>query len=279
MTFLITQSNPDVKRAAVAPKAGNINIKGPYYPSGAYPGDAELQKELGGITLDIDAGTGRTKIVKVTLNPGDLLNRLSNVLIISTDNTLLSVTGYPGVNPAKKYGKVASKESPAKLYIYSAFPFGSGSKKITKKTTFTFTFKNAAPFFQASLVGPKPTNTGGFLWYGSDKTVIYGPSNRNQTSLTIPRTTKMISSQAFYGCTNLTGDLFIPKSVTYIGSYAFNGCTKLAGSLTIQNNNIKLGDYVFNGNGGLTGAITLYRSNIKENSLVGTDRVDVTILD
>jgi hypothetical protein len=164
------------------------------------------------------------------------------------------------------------------VYLYGAFPVGSGSKKITKKTTLTFTFKKAYPSFQAFIVGPKPTNSGGLLWYGSDKTVIIGPRNRNLTSLTIPKNTKVISSLAFNGCTNLTGNLVIPNSVTYIGSYAFQNCIKLAGSLTIQNTNIKFGEEVFSGIGGLRGTIILYRSNITETSLRGLDNVKVKYL-
>ncbi|MBR3763282.1 MAG: leucine-rich repeat protein [Clostridia bacterium] len=49
---------------------------------------------------------------------------------------------------------------------------------------------------------------------------------------TIPEGTRVIGSQAFYGCSGITS-LTIPGSVTYIGSGAFAGCTSLAGSVTI----------------------------------------------
>jgi hypothetical protein len=281
MTLLITQSNPDVKRAAAKPpvvsrKVVNIRLKGPYYPDVSLGTPFNVQtKALGG--FPINSGSAgqypvRTKIVKVTLNPGDLLNSVSNVHVYSGDNTLVSVTGYPGVKPTKTYIKLISDIYSRDTYLYSAFPFGSGSKKITKKTTLTFTFKKANNF-GVVLAGPKPTNSGGFFWYGRDKTVMIGPTNRNLTSLTIPKNTKLIPANAFNACTKLTGNLVIPNSVTYIGSYAFRDCTKLAGSLTIQNTNIKLGDEVFSGNGGLTGSISLYRSNITETSLNGLDSV------
>ena len=277
MTLLITQSNPDVKRAAVAAKPFNVSIKGPY---SAKDGNEEyliIEREFGGSVIHMNE-TSDAKIVKVTLNPGDLLNRISNVYLYSGDNTLVSVTGYPGLKPTKRYSKFFSQGSSQKIYLYSPFPFGSGSKKITKKTTLTFTFKKATNLIAPVIVGPKTTSSGGFFWYGSDKTVMIGPTNRNLTSLTIPGTTKIISSNAFNACTNLTGNLVIPNSVTYIGSFAFQDCSKLAGSLTIKNTNIKLGSLVFSGNGGLTGNISLYRSNTTVNSVNGLNNVTVKYL-
>ena len=54
-------------------------------------------------------------------------------------------------------------------------------------------------------------------------------------SVTFHNTLTKIGTEAFKGCTELTGDLIIPSSVTSIGSSAFSGCNKLTGSVIIPN--------------------------------------------
>ena len=66
-------------------------------------------------------------------------------------------------------------------------------------------------------------------------------------SLTIPDSVTSIESQAFVNCTGLTGSLTIPDSVTFIGSSAFYGCTGLSGSLTIPDSVTFIGNYAFQG--------------------------------
>jgi len=76
-------------------------------------------------------------------------------------------------------------------------------------------------------------------WASTDK--VKGP-------LEIGTSCTSIGSNAFYYCTNLTGDLVIPDSVTTIegGSYAgaFLGCQGFT-SLTIGNSVTSIGDYAF----------------------------------
>ena len=60
-------------------------------------------------------------------------------------------------------------------------------------------------------------------------------------NINIPNTVTTIDSLAFFGCSGLTGDLIIPNSVTTIGNHAFNGCTGLSGKLVIPNSVTSLG--------------------------------------
>ena len=76
------------------------------------------------------------------------------------------------------------------------------------------------------------------------------------TSITIPAGVTSIGSNAFYGCTGLTGDLTVPAGVTSIGGYAFYGCTGLTGDLTIPVGVTSIGDYAFSGCTGLTSVTT-----------------------
>ena len=56
----------------------------------------------------------------------------------------------------------------------------------------------------------------------------------NITSISIPTTLKEIGDYAFYGCTNLEGDLGFVKNLTQIGECAFYNCSKLIGEMTFS---------------------------------------------
>lgn len=76
------------------------------------------------------------------------------------------------------------------------------------------------------------------------------------TSVVFPNTLKVIGSQAFLGCTGLTGVLIIPSSVKTIEPRAFAGCRGLTG-LVLQEGIEKIEDYAFDGCGGMRGDLTL----------------------
>jgi hypothetical protein len=88
----------------------------------------------------------------------------------------------------------------------------------------------------------------GILYNKALTTLIQYPAGKVAafTSLNIPSSVENISYSAFYGCTNLTGELTIPTSVTSIGSSAFYGCTGLTGNLTIPAG-VSIGMWAFYG--------------------------------
>ena len=69
--------------------------------------------------------------------------------------------------------------------------------------------------------------------------------------LKIQNNTRIIASEAFYGCEDLTGALNIPSSVITIGGGAFDGCSGLT-SVTIPNSVTTIGNRTFRGCKGLT---------------------------
>ncbi len=80
--------------------------------------------------------------------------------------------------------------------------------------------------------------------------LLVAARNKNITSVTIHKDTRLIYSNAFYGCSSLTS-VVIPDSVTTIGSSAFSGCSSLT-SVTIGNNVTSIGSYAFYGCDSLT---------------------------
>ena len=75
------------------------------------------------------------------------------------------------------------------------------------------------------------------------------PSNviNNETTYSV----KGIGSYAFFGCSNLLGELIIPNSVTSIGGFAFANCSGLGG-LDIQNSVTTIGLLAFAGCSGIS---------------------------
>jgi len=55
------------------------------------------------------------------------------------------------------------------------------------------------------------------------------------TSLMLPNSLKILGRDAFWGCSNLSGNLIIPNSVTTIGFAAFGNCSGFTGDLIIPN--------------------------------------------
>ena len=88
---------------------------------------------------------------------------------------------------------------------------------------------------------------------GSSETVFN--TSLTATNLTIPNGIVIINSNAFNGCSGLTGSLVIPDSVTTIGSSAFRSCSGLTGSLVIPDSVTIISGAAFNSCSGLTSLI------------------------
>ena len=73
----------------------------------------------------------------------------------------------------------------------------------------------------------------------------------------IPDDATRIGNDAFYYCSNLTGELVIPENITSIGEYAFEHCSGLTGSLLIPNTVLELGESAFAYCSGFNGTLTL----------------------
>ena len=81
----------------------------------------------------------------------------------------------------------------------------------------------------------------------------------NLTSITIPSSVKSIGTQAFHGCTGLTGKLVIPNSVTSIGGNAFSGCAGLT-AVTIGDGVTSIGIEAFKDCAGIKGELVIPNS-------------------
>ena len=66
----------------------------------------------------------------------------------------------------------------------------------------------------------------GVLYDKKMTSLIWYPSNKSDTSYTIPETVTTIGYRAFYKCEKLK-NIIIPESITEIGDEAFSGCTEL----------------------------------------------------
>ena len=69
-----------------------------------------------------------------------------------------------------------------------------------------------------------------------------GTGSRTLTRLVLPDTLRSIASNAFYGCTYLSGSLVIPEGVVEIQRGAFHDCNGLNGTLTLPSTLRKLGN-------------------------------------
>ena len=78
-----------------------------------------------------------------------------------------------------------------------------------------------------------------------------GVSKTSLKSITMPLSITSINSQAFYGCTGLTGTVTIPNSVGTIYNYAFYNCSGVS-SFVLSNTVSKIYDYAFLNCNGLT---------------------------
>ena len=79
----------------------------------------------------------------------------------------------------------------------------------------------------------------------------------------IPSKTVRIDDYAFYGCSNMSGQLYLPDGFIAVGSYAFAGCIKLNGDLLFPESNQAqlIGTYAFSNCAGLNGNLVLPKNN------------------
>jgi hypothetical protein len=75
--------------------------------------------------------------------------------------------------------------------------------------------------------------------------------------LSIGQGVTSIGSDAFYGCSQLTGNLVIPDGVTSIGIKAFRDCDKLTGNLVIPASVTTIGSQAFLDCGALSGDLVI----------------------
>lgn len=96
----------------------------------------------------------------------------------------------------------------------------------------------------------KYSSVNGVLFDKNKTRIIKYPSNKTNTSYTIPDTVKTVSEFAFESCNNLTKITF-PQSITKIEAYAFYGCEKLK-EVNIPNSVKTIGIRAFQFCSGLT---------------------------
>ena len=84
-------------------------------------------------------------------------------------------------------------------------------------------------------------------------------NNAFLTRLALPKNINRIGARAFYGCTNLKGDLVLPNSIVVIESEAFCGCNELSGDIYLPDKIEEIRERAFAGCNGLSG--NLYLSN------------------
>ena len=80
------------------------------------------------------------------------------------------------------------------------------------------------------------------------------------TSLTLPNSLKTIGIDAFWACSNLSGNLIVPNSVIIIGVNAFGCCSGFIGDLIIPNSVTNIGNGAFWNCIGFDGTLTLPNS-------------------
>lgn len=80
------------------------------------------------------------------------------------------------------------------------------------------------------------------------------------TSLKLPSSLKIIGEDAFWACSNLSGNLVIPNSVTTIGLAAFGNCSGFTGDLIIPNSVIMIEPSAFMNCSGFGGTLVMSNS-------------------
>ena len=90
---------------------------------------------------------------------------------------------------------------------------------------------------------------------GSETDGIIPPAafsgKRSLLRIVLPDKLQGIESQAFSGCSSLTGSMIIPEGVKFIGSGAFFGCSSLNSLLSLPNTLVYIGDDAFGGADGV----------------------------
>ena len=95
-----------------------------------------------------------------------------------------------------------------------------------------------------TITGSGAMDSGNFLW-----------RDHSIRSLSLPEGLTVIDRDAFYGHSELQGELVIPSTVTEIQDFAFYGCSGLTGALVLPDGITKISDYSFRGCEGLTSVV------------------------
>ncbi len=154
----------------------------------------------------------------------------------TSDNGLLTITGYTGTNTAVTIPDVIDSQ-PVNIIGTWAFAYNTGLTSVTVPNSATAIEEWA--FYGCTLfsvgIGNNVTNI--------DNNAFY--SCTNLVSVTMGNSVRIIGNSTFAGCTNL-GSITIPASVTSIGNSAFAGCTALT-NVYFLGNTPTIGSSVFNG--------------------------------
>lgn len=101
---------------------------------------------------------------------------------------------------------------------------------------YCFLESNSVTAITVNASNPYYASVNGMLFSKNVDTLFVCPPAKTGTP-TIPITTKLIGSHAFYNCSKITGTLIIPQNVDYIGSYAFYNCS-LINSYDVNSSNL-----------------------------------------
>ena len=107
---------------------------------------------------------------------------------------------------------------------------------------------NKTNVFGATIKSNIYENGKGVITFDGDITVIGEEAFKEKTKLSsiiLPNIITDIKKSAFYGCTNLSGDLILPNAVVNIGELAYANCTGYTGLLSIGENVVSIGDNAF----------------------------------
>ncbi len=92
---------------------------------------------------------------------------------------------------------------------------------------YCFIESNSVTSFNVNASNPNYTSVNGMLMSKNQDTLFSCPPAK-VGAISIPTTTKLIGSYAFYNCSKITGIMTIPQNVDYIGYYAFYNCSLIS---------------------------------------------------
>ena len=122
--------------------------------------------------------------------------------------------------------------------VHFVFP-----EKVTKIGDYAF---NGTLLSGALIIPDDVTYIGGHAFYDT-----------NITSLHLPNNLKTIGTNAFSGCSSLSGTLSLPESLERIGVRSFSNCSMLTGNITIPSKITEISGYCFSDCSGLE-SLTLH---------------------
>ena len=148
-------------------------------------------------------------------------------------------------------GNLASITVPDSVTSISVCAFGDCSsltyvtigKNVTSISEYAFRYSNALTNIDISVDNAYYKSVDGNLYSKDGTTLIKYAAGKTDAAFAIPNGVKSISTDAFYGCNNLT-DITIPDSMTSINESAFENCYSLV-NITIPDSVWNIGNYAF----------------------------------